>query len=55
MTTFPRKVKTFIPWTKAMIAGATLDKPDYPGTSGTSQRRKKRRRKKKRKKYAKAL
>jgi len=43
---YPRTVKTFIPWTKAMIQGATLDKPSYPGTS--NRRRRKRRKKRKR-------
>lgn len=46
---FPKKVNKFIPWSKAMVAGATLDKPSYPGTSKTAQKsRKGRRRRKKR-------
>lgn len=55
MTTYPRTVKTFIPWSRAMVAGATVDKPSYPGTKkppGASKRRKKRRRRKKKVKDA---
>jgi len=53
MSGYPKTVKTFIPWTKAMVAGATLDKPSYPGTkkrntrsSKTAKRRRRRRKKK---------
>lgn len=52
----PSKVKLFIPWAKAMVAGATVDKPAYPGSKkngkGSSMRkmRKKRKRRRKRKK-----
>lgn len=47
---YPRTVKTFIPWTKAMVAGATLDKPSYPGTIKTTRAMRPRRRKRKKKK-----
>lgn len=51
----PTKVKLFVPWAKAMVAGATVDKPSYPGTklkaSKTNSRNSKiRRRRRKRKK-----
>lgn len=49
MTGYPRTVKTFIPWSKAMVAGATVDKPSYPGTSRRTKKRRRRRRRKKRK------
>lgn len=26
---YPRKVNLFVPWSKAMVAGATVDKPSY--------------------------
>lgn len=29
MTSYPKTVDKFIPWTKAMVAGATVDKPNY--------------------------
>jgi len=51
--THPSKVKLFIPWAKAMVAGATVDKPSYPGTkkksttSSKMSRKRRRRRKKK--------
>jgi len=51
MTSYPKTVKTFVPWSKAMVAGATVDKPSYPGTraSKTNQKARKRRKKRKRK------
>jgi len=48
MATYPRTVNKFIPWSKAMVAGATLDKPSYPGTSVTTRPRRKRRKRRKR-------
>lgn len=39
----PKTVDKFIPWSKAMVAGATVDKPHYPGTSRPSSLRKKKR------------
>jgi len=48
MTTFPKKVNLFIPWSKAMVAGATVDSPSYPGTSKTGRKQRKRRKKRKR-------
>jgi len=51
---YPRKVNLFIPWSKAMVEGATIDKPDYgkkstkKGRIGkTNRKRRKRRRKRK--------
>jgi len=53
---YPRTVKLFTPWARAMVEGATVDKPDYGKKTkqfGTSSRRagtkKRRRRRKKRK------
>jgi len=43
--TYPKKVDKFIPWSKAMVAGATVDKPNYPGTSKPMRKRKKRKQK----------
>jgi len=39
---YPKKVKLFIPWSKAMVAGATVDKPSYSKKSSTRMRRKRR-------------
>jgi len=52
MTSYPRKSKLFKKWAEAMVAGATVDKPSYPGTKKTSKSRRKkpRRRKRNRKK-----
>jgi len=59
---YPKKVNLFIPWSKAMVAGATVGSPDYgkqssSGTrmkpSGKSTRRRKRRRRKSRMRNAK--
>lgn len=51
---YPKSVNKFIPWSRAMVAGATVDKPDYGKTSKTTSRRKgstpSRKRKKRRKK-----
>jgi len=52
---FPKRVKLFIPWAKAMVAGATVDKPTYgksasrhnSGTNRKPKRKRRRRRKKK--------
>lgn len=40
---YPKQVKLFVPWAKAMVQGATVDKPNYGKTM--RKRRKKRRRK----------
>jgi len=56
MTSYPKTVKMFVPWTKAMVAGATVDKPSYPGTklkSSASKRKRKARKRRKRRKNAK--
>lgn len=51
MSTYPRAVWKFIPWSKAMVAGATVGTPEYKasdrnrGTNKTSTRRRRRRRK----------
>jgi len=29
---YPKEVTKFIQWSKAMVAGATVAKPHYPGT-----------------------
>lgn len=49
---FPRNKAKFDAWHKAMVAGATVDKPDYgkTTTSRTSSRTTKKRRRRKRKK-----
>jgi len=52
MTSYPKKVDKFIPWSKAMVAGATVDKPTYPGTKKTGKVQR-RRRKRRRRKHAK--
>jgi len=57
---YPRIVSKFIPWSKAMVQGAKVDRPEYPGTSKTSTkksktRHRKRRRKSKRRKRAKKI
>lgn len=46
---YPKQVSLFIPWTRAMVAGATVGKPDY-GKKMMKKRRKKRRRRKRAKK-----
>lgn len=43
---YPKKVKLFTPWAKAMVAGATVDKPDYHGGKMSKLHKKTRRRKK---------
>lgn len=41
----PKRVKLFVPWAKAMVAGATVDKPSYPGTNKKTHRKKRKKRK----------
>lgn len=52
--THPKTVKLFEPWARAMVAGATVDRPDYGKKAMSSNSRKgsakRRRRRKKRKK-----
>lgn len=36
---YPRKKKLFDAWTKAMVAGATVDKPDYSTTAPNPNKR----------------
>jgi len=57
MTSYPKTVWKFIPWSKAMVAGATVQAPEYKAgklgsktTSSRRRRRKRRRRKKNAKK-----
>lgn len=45
---YPKRVKEFIPWTKAMVAGATVDRPNYD--SSMKKMTKRRRRRKRRRK-----
>jgi len=57
MTSYPRQSRLFIAWSKAMVAGATVDKPTYPGSASRKaskgrakpQKGKQRRRRRKRK------
>jgi len=44
----PKSVALFIPWSKAMVAGATVDKPDYGKKMRSSKKRKQKRRKRRR-------
>jgi len=56
MTTYPKKSKLFQAWSKAMVAGATVDKPDYSKTSKsavTNHKQRRRRRKRRKRKNAK--
>jgi len=55
MTSYPKTVKLFTPWAKAMVEGATVDRPNYGKTTRSSKtskthmkKRRKRRRKRKR-------
>lgn len=54
---YPRTVNLFIPWSKAMVAGATVDKPDYGKKTKTegSPKSPRRRRRKKRKKRSRRM
>lgn len=54
---FPRSVSRFVPWSKAMVAGATVDKPDYgksskKGSPKAQRSKRKKRRRRRRKKNA---
>lgn len=40
---YPKSVKLFLPWARAMVAGATVDKPNY-GKMKRKHRRKRRKR-----------
>jgi len=55
MTSYPKTVKLFTPWAKAMVEGATVDKPNYGKTTkmSSSKFRKKRRKRRRRKKHGK--
>lgn len=48
MTTYPKKVKLFTPWAKAMVAGATVDKPSYGTITSKKKARKQRKRRRRR-------
>lgn len=53
MTSYPSKSKLFQAWSKAMVDGATVGKPSYPGTSATKKPQRKRRRRRRKKQNAK--
>lgn len=36
---YPKRVKLFVPWAKAMVAGATVDKPTYSKTHHRKKRK----------------
>lgn len=38
---YPKKVKLFVPWAKAMVAGATVDKPTYSKSRKSHRRKRK--------------
>lgn len=50
MSSYPKRVKEFVPWSKAMVQGAKVDNPSYPGTKtrlGKMMAKRRRRRKRK--------
>lgn len=47
---YPRRKDKFVMWSKAMVEGATIDKPHYPGTKNPTRAMRTTRRKKRRKK-----
>jgi len=53
----PRRKDLFVAWSKAMVEGATIDKPNYPGTKNRSKKSSKssqtRRRRKRKKRHSK--
>jgi len=49
---YPRTVNRFIPWSKAMVDGATVDKPDYGKKTIKVKASNRRKRRKRRKKHA---
>lgn len=36
---YPKKVALFVPWSKAMVQGATVGQPQYGGKSATRGKR----------------
>jgi len=54
-SSYPKKSKLFQAWAKAMVAGATVDNPDYSSSGGKmmAKRRRKKRKRRRRKKNAK--
>jgi len=40
---YPKQVRLFVPWSKAMVAGATVDKPNYSKKKKSTLMRRKRR------------
>lgn len=40
---YPKQVKLFVPWAKAMVQGATVDKPNYGKKMKASRKFRKRR------------
>jgi hypothetical protein len=49
---FPKRVSLFRPWAVAMVAGATVDKPDY-GKKMKSKRKNRRKKRGRKKRHAK--
>jgi hypothetical protein len=47
---FPRRKDKFVAWSRAMVEGATVDKPTYPGGKKSSTRTNKTRTTRKRRK-----
>lgn len=53
---YPKRKDKFVAWSRAMVEGATVDKPHYPGTRKPSPKRRKNsamRKRRKRKRNAK--
>lgn len=44
MSSYPKRVREFVPWSKAMVQGATVGSPSYPGTSKRSGRARRKKR-----------
>jgi len=53
MMSYPKKVKLFVPWSKAMVQGATVGTPDYGKSTGSKALKTKRRKRRRRKRNAK--
>lgn len=43
MSSYPKRVKEFVPWSKAMVQGATVGNPSYPSGSKARTRVKRKR------------
>lgn len=44
MSSYPKRVREFVPWSKAMVQGAVVGNPSYPGTSKRRGRARRKRR-----------